>query len=65
MKRLINPFKSRNDLEIFGQSSFVAFSTIDGSNMIFQSLTFARSRPEKGEARAFKHFPRDLANVNE
>ena len=43
--------------------------SIEGSNMIFHSLTFARSRgngvENRGRSTRFSTFPRDLANVNE
>ena len=44
--------------------------SIEGSDMIFHSLTFARSRGKsrvenRGRSPRFLTFPRDLANVNE
>ena len=63
-----------------GTYNICFYEEIEGSNMIFHSLTFAKSEgsvENRGRiaqgfqhsrgtfAQGFQHFPRDLANVNE
>ena len=54
-------------IRIFTISNLGGHFAIEGSNMIFHSLTFEWSRREvlKTGCPRFSTFPRDLANVNE
>ena len=51
--------------ENHGTKEYKSNNSIEGSNIIFNSLTFARSRGKCRSQRAMPTVPRDLANVNE